>query len=320
MSVTNFVSGVASFGVPILGSGPVFTTGNIWFVDSGTGGAGGPGTLENPYSTIDAAIGRCTASNGDVIICLPGHNETVTAAIAADVAGITIIGIGNGSNMATVTQGTSGSLNCLEVSADNVTIQNMRFEGSNTGTNEPFIDIQKVDYTTIRDCVFVQHQKNLDCITIQGPGSDYVTIEGCKFIGAAAGPDNAILFENITTSTSNLNPIIRNCYFNYTGSAGCDNGCICVSHSSGATVGMLIENCTFIGLANSDAAINAKGMAATRCTGLMNNIAIHSADATDVLVVSNMLGAINVYAVEAGTRPYGAVSGSGMAPLLTAAA
>lgn len=55
-------------------------------------------TPEKPFSTLDYAIGRCVASRGDKIIVLPGHAETVSGAstIAMDVAGISIIGIGDG--------------------------------------------------------------------------------------------------------------------------------------------------------------------------------------------------------------------------------
>ena len=36
MAATNFPHGVASYGIPLIGSGPIVTTGNIWFCDSGS--------------------------------------------------------------------------------------------------------------------------------------------------------------------------------------------------------------------------------------------------------------------------------------------
>lgn len=55
-------------------------------------------TPERPFSTLDYAIGKCTANRGDKIIVMPGHAETVSGAttIAMDVAGISIIGLGDG--------------------------------------------------------------------------------------------------------------------------------------------------------------------------------------------------------------------------------
>ena len=54
-----------------------FTTGNIFFVDSGSAtGADSVGAGRNPdlpFLTIDYAVGQCTANNGDYIIAMPGH-------------------------------------------------------------------------------------------------------------------------------------------------------------------------------------------------------------------------------------------------------
>jgi len=91
-------------GIPWMGFPPDITTGNIWFVDSGHPFASdnthcGESPLE-PFATIDYAIGKCTASNGDIIYVMPGHAETVnaTATLTCDVAGISIVGLGNGTN------------------------------------------------------------------------------------------------------------------------------------------------------------------------------------------------------------------------------
>lgn len=100
MPLTAFPNGLSSFGMPLIGSGPVLTTGHVWFVSSVTGiDANGRGTdPSRPFATIDFAVGQCTASNGDVIFVLPGHVETISAAgsLSIDVAGVTIIGIGSG--------------------------------------------------------------------------------------------------------------------------------------------------------------------------------------------------------------------------------
>jgi len=297
--------------------------GNVYFVDSGgtnaADGNDGLHPVNSPVATLDNAIGLCTASNGDFIILLPGHAETPTGTIAADIAGITILGIGNGSNMPHLTSGTTGSDNLIEITADNVTIENVMFTGSSSGTNEVIIDVQAVDYTTIRGCVFYQTSKSLDVITVQGPSSDYLLIEDCQFIATAAGADNTILFEDITTSTSNLNPIIRRCYFDYARSSGVDDAAISFSHSSGSTVGILIDDCRVFGLANGDAFVNPKGMAATRTTGMVANCRILTADATDWIETTDMLGVIDTYATEAGKRAGGELLATSLMPAGTAA-
>lgn len=78
------------------------------------------------FSTIDAAIGACTASAGDTIFVLPGHTEAVTSSsIACDVAGVNIIGLGSGSYKPTLTFGATDSR--INVTAANCKWENFRW-------------------------------------------------------------------------------------------------------------------------------------------------------------------------------------------------
>ena len=54
----------------------------MYWVDSTDANAstGADGSIDTPFSTIDAAVGQCVANQGDVILVKPGHIETVTAA------------------------------------------------------------------------------------------------------------------------------------------------------------------------------------------------------------------------------------------------
>lgn len=105
--------------------------GNIFFVDSGstTGGdtSGFGQSPDSPFLTIDFAVGQCTASNGDVIYVMPGHAESLTAAaaIAADVAGISIIGVGVGNTRPVITFASTDNAATWTVSANNVKIRNV---------------------------------------------------------------------------------------------------------------------------------------------------------------------------------------------------
>jgi len=102
-------------------------TGNIYYVDSGVSAAGDGSSWEKAVATIDAAINKCTANNGDIIYVAQGHAETIAAAdgFDADVAGITIIGCGTGTDMPELTFSTTAST--VAVGAANVTIVNLRF-------------------------------------------------------------------------------------------------------------------------------------------------------------------------------------------------
>lgn len=97
MPISNYPSGFAQ-GVNVLGL-PILNTygGNVFWVSSGRGSDGNKGTRDRPFATVDYAVGRCTANNGDIIMVMPNHTETYTtaAALAADVAGIDIVGMGH---------------------------------------------------------------------------------------------------------------------------------------------------------------------------------------------------------------------------------
>jgi hypothetical protein len=107
--------------------------GNVYFVGATASskwiaGVDDPsyGTMDRPFATVDYAIGKCTADQGDVIYVLPGHAESLTAAgtITCDVAGVSIIGLGNGNARPTFTWATSTAA-CWNISAANVLIKNI---------------------------------------------------------------------------------------------------------------------------------------------------------------------------------------------------
>ncbi|KKL54861.1 hypothetical protein LCGC14_2261160, partial [marine sediment metagenome] len=78
--------------------GAIPTLGRDIFVDTVTGADTSDGlTPDRALATLDAAFAECTANKGYRIIVLPNHAETVTAAggIAHDVAGVSVIGLGN---------------------------------------------------------------------------------------------------------------------------------------------------------------------------------------------------------------------------------
>lgn len=129
---TNLIGGTwATNGAPLVpGAGSIpFNGGNYWYVCNRTGANGSDGnegTADMPFATLAFAISKCVADQGDVIIILSGHAENVAsaAAIAANIAGITIIGEGNGSDRPTFTFITSTAAT-FTITAANVTITNI---------------------------------------------------------------------------------------------------------------------------------------------------------------------------------------------------
>ncbi|MCK5603457.1 hypothetical protein KAR91_16350 [Candidatus Pacearchaeota archaeon] len=108
-------------GVDVLGGSTLpSTTGEYFFVDSSTGTDGNSGkSSDEPKGTLDGAVNACRANKGDVIVVMPNHAETVSAtSIALDVAGITIVCLGNSEAQAVFTY--SAAASTITVSADDI--------------------------------------------------------------------------------------------------------------------------------------------------------------------------------------------------------
>ena len=167
---------------------------DIYFVDSGNGSDGNDGRDPGfPMATIDAAINRCTASQGDVILVQPGHSESLTAAIELDVIGVQILGIGEGTLRPQITL--TADDNGIEVSAANCTVENLYFnERTTTPTsNNAYIDVSAVSCKLL-SLHFDVGAEDLDSITIAA-GGDSLEIGHCRWVTTANGPDSAIRIE-----------------------------------------------------------------------------------------------------------------------------
>jgi len=150
MPMTNypngFANGITIRGVPLHTAfpGKVFWVSNATTLQSGQRGGsdGNKGNFDSPFSTIDYAIGQCTANRGDIIFVKPGHAETISAAngILADVAGVAIVGLGTGSLRPTITFDTA-TTTTIGVTAANVAFKNIIFTAN-------FADIVSVFTTT----------------------------------------------------------------------------------------------------------------------------------------------------------------------------
>lgn len=162
------------------------TTGNVWYVDSGSGvdGVGEAGkSADLPFDTLDFAIGQCTADNGDIIVVMPGHAENLSTAdgVDVDVAGVKIIGIGEGNNRPTFTYtATAGE---FVLGAANVTIDNLRFVAGISNVTMAISVEAAADNCVIRNC------------EVPEPGT--ATYDFADIIDLASGADN-LTVDNFT--------------------------------------------------------------------------------------------------------------------------
>ena len=273
MGYTDFPNGVTSFGLPIIPAiTPNITTGNIFFVNSATGAntADQGKSPSTPFDTIEYAIGKCTASNGDVIYVMPGHTEAIAAAggIAADVAGISIIGLGNGSLRPTITLGTATAAS-FTVSAANVTIDNLLFTSALDNVATVFTVSAKD--CTIKNCEFRDASDALhflSCIlthTVDN-GADGLSVVNCKRWALAAG---ALAFVSILSNCDRL--LLKD---NWVQSAGTgDVGHFVIMAAKVCLDALIIGNiCNVLGAANASVGIFMTGDSTTSTGVLAYNL------------------------------------------------
>lgn len=216
---SGFLNGVTIRGIPVtmLYPGNVFWVNNSGVLPAGGigGSDGNPGTFQKPFSTIDYAVGRCTANRGDIIAVMPGHVETVTAAagLSLDVAGIAVIGLGTGAKRATVnfTTATTADMN---VDANNITLYNLLFTGGIDALAGP-IDVNAADCSII-NCEYRDVTGEAVRVILADANATRLFIDGYWHNGAAAaGGTSAIDLIGVT------NPEIKNFKIvgNFSGSA-----------------------------------------------------------------------------------------------------
>jgi len=190
--------------------------GDVYYVDSVNGAINNSGkTKATAVITIDAAINLCTANKGDIIYVMPNHTEAIitAGAIDADVAGISIIGLGSGDNMPRVDY--TAAAGSFVIGANNVTVENINFHANVTSVVVG-VDIDAgVDFATIRGCRFDVETTATDefLITIQtNDDSNFATVENCDIDNGLGGSVHAIKFTADTDGTKVIGNTIQGDY------------------------------------------------------------------------------------------------------------
>jgi hypothetical protein len=206
---------------------------NLWFVSSGAGtdntGAGRSPAL--PFATLDYAVSHADVTTGDTFALLPGHAENLTADsdVDIDVADLSVIGLGWGSNRPTFTataiagdfklaaagirienllflSGVDATTGMLEISAADCTVLNCEFRDSVDQATDCLVALDGSDRLHIKDCTFTMAAAAGANSAIAIVSSDDVHIEGCTIYGNFAV--GAIDFR--TTASARTN--IHDCY------------------------------------------------------------------------------------------------------------
>lgn len=171
-----------AFGAPI---------GNIFFVDSATGSdtAGFGRSPDAPFATLAYAFSSdvLTANNDDHVFIAPGHTETVDAAgdIAMDIAGVTVIGLGNNNASPLFTFATDTAAT-IAISANGITLRNVRVKT----TIDELVTMFAItgENVTIDNVTYVDNGSTAQALQfiLTTAAADFLTVKNCRHVKTVA--------------------------------------------------------------------------------------------------------------------------------------
>jgi len=163
---------------------PLKGRGNTWYVDSAVDGSDGS-SPDTALGTLDEAFAKCTADQGDVIVVMANHAETVTGVggIAHDVAGVSVIGLGQGNQRPRLLMDGAATVTYL-VSAADAHIENLVFASGHADVVTAIETTAKG--TSVVNCEFVDNttaENFLSAVKATGAAntSDNLTVSSNRF-------------------------------------------------------------------------------------------------------------------------------------------
>jgi len=276
-----FKDGISIRGVPVSITHP----GRVFWVYNGTallpnqkaGSNTNDGSFNAPFSTVDYAIGRCTASRGDVIMVMPGHAENLTAAaaIVSDVAGVAIIGLGTGTLAPTFSWTTVAGAT-WSITAANCTFYNCRFIMNVADVTEAFVVAAGGDGLSFANCYFADTSTVLNSIDViaLATGVDNFSMENCKWVGKSASNDSFIT----TVATDGF--YITDCQLQ---ADVAQTAVVALIEGGGAITNMWIQNCAM--RSNVDGAIFINSTSAAN-SGVVSNCYFSSLDVAGAITAA----------------------------------
>lgn len=227
------------------------------------------------HNSLDSALAACVANAGDVILITPDYTETVTAAKALNKAGVSIIGLGSGMLRPTITG--NAAIDVFNVSAANVTIENIIFPAPETDDQTADINVAAAG-CVIRDTYHIgsQTSKNKTDIITVASGGDDLLVEGVRAYNTVV---DCVSFLSLEAAVAR--PVIRDCVIQGTFSTG-----VLMDEATATLV--TVNNCV---LKNIKAATAVITFTTGNSTGVMRNVAVsgrHTTLASNVVAGTGM--------------------------------
>ena len=217
---------------------------------------------ETPFTTIAAALASCVASRGDTIYVCEGHAETLTLALMVNKIGVTIIGLGNGTNRPAIT--VNGTIPGFNMTAANVKVYNMRIiSGSSVAVTTRLTRIAASNVKFI-GCQFesayrLYHQH----VIFSGDRDAY---EDCVFIStySQVAGTAGIKAQTCVLNIGGTNARVFGCRFNDMGGDKANRWKACVEGGK-LTASLEVEKCFFMcrGIATRTRSAAASGLMST---------------------------------------------------------
>lgn len=185
-----------SLGDSLVTAKPLQTTGKIWYVYNTTGvDAAAPAGLERiaPLATITQA--HTNAADGDLIVCLTGHAETVSSVITVSKR-VAILGEGTASGIPTVTLTLGGAANNIfTITAVRAQLRNLKFKPRTAAATGSYVSTATANHY-IKGCYFELDENSDGPGVLLSSGANLLHFENCTFLSTEATlaqkPDSAI--------------------------------------------------------------------------------------------------------------------------------
>jgi hypothetical protein len=164
--------------------------GKTFYVDDAVNGESGANP-EEALGTLDEAFAKCVANRGDLIVVCPDHEETVTGVggITADVAGVTVIGLGSGNQRPRFLMDGAATVTFL-VSAADFRIENCVFAAGHADIvrcfNVTAKGFQAIDLEFIENVVDENFLVDIDASSAVANANDGLNVVGCRSYGIDA--------------------------------------------------------------------------------------------------------------------------------------
>lgn len=243
--------------------------GDVWFVDSTHANATNDTrhgyTPDMPLATLAYAFSSDLVTSGDVVYLMPGHAETIAAAggITMDIAGVKVIGLGQGAARPTFTWSTAASTWLITVAS--IHVENV------VGLGTAGVDVTQGILVTGADCTLVDVEirepgataQFVDCVTFH-TGAARGLVKGYKFAGAAGDAGQSGLqvtaavdgcrFEdiwitgtfaagNFETTAANTNMLLKDIYCTQA-HATQDGGVVLNAGTTGVVINPVVKSAT----------------------------------------------------------------------------